>query len=351
MRKRTSTNSRNNLGIIALSLMLGFISFSPVSAFNETKYGSNQVYNTALQGTNKSTASAKTTEQNRKGKQEKVHVILNGDTIVSYAAVDSATTDLSEESSNDSVSVTNVNINGKDVKVDQDAINKIYTITDRLQNIVYTLGNSTFGSIIGVLIGLVVATLAIVFVIFILGFPVWIILFFIWLYRRIRKNRDIQREKDEASYVHRETRYQEPKQYSNKNNADRDFAQSLNNEPDDYNYREAIMAANNLIESATVQIFIGLGIGFFLYVFISSTMGIAIGGLILFIGIGKYMSGKQRLKNIKEDRADRENYYRPNNNQQAKQKDPQEENDDQKNESADCLNPQKEEEDNNRQQL
>lgn len=318
MRKITSTNSRNNLGIIALSLMLGFISISAASAGNSTNYEKNKIQTSESQKTTQIKNSAKVTEN--KGKQEKVNVILNGDTVVSYAAVGNDTTDLSEESRNDSVGATNVNINGKNV--DKDAINKIYSISNSLENILSTLGNSTFGSIIGVVIGLLIATLAICFVIFILGFPIWIVLFLIWLYRRIKRNREDQRRKDEASFMHKENL--EPKQDS-ENNSNYDFSQDLNHSPNDYNYREAIMSANNMIESATRQIFMGIGVGLFLLFFVSDDMGIAIGALITLIGVGKRISGKQRLKNIKEYCTDRDNYYGQKSNKQEEKKEQEEE--------------------------
>lgn len=311
MKKITSTNSRKGLGILTLLLILGFSSIGLASA--NTNRQNNQIETSSKKDLAQSKIDRK--KSNNKQKQEKVHVILNGDTIVSYAAVDSTVTDLSNKEEANSTGVINVNTKNEDV--DKDTVNKIYSISNNIENILSTLGNSTFGSIIGVIIGLLIAGLVICFVVFILGFPIWIILFIVWLYRRIKKNREDERKRDEASFTYNENL--DTKQEYNNNEAC-DFSQNLNHNPNDYNYREAIMSANNMIESATRQIFVGIGVGLFLMFFISDDMGLAIGTLITLIGIGKRISGKQRLKNIKEYCTDRDNYYSKKENSQEGQK-------------------------------
>lgn len=310
MKKITISDRRNKLGIIAFSLILGFISVGQASAIDSTNGESNSIQTVAIQDTNQTTANKDGAEA--KEKQEKVHVILNGDTVVSYAAIDSTTTDISEENQHKASSPIYTSSRSNN-RVDNETLDKVGMVTENIENIISALGDSTFGSIMGVMVGLLVATLAIVFVLFVLGFPIWVILFFIWLYRRIRRNREEQRMKNEASFTYRKRAPQEPVSDLGKDansNAYDSPSQNLDDALGDYDFREAILSANDMIEASIRQIFVGLGVGFFLAVFISFPMGVAIGGLILVIAIGKNMSGKQRLKNIKEYRAEKENYYR-----------------------------------------
>jgi len=305
MKKRTEINKRNYLGIIGLSLVLGLSSIGPSLAMNSVTFVGKKAQASTLEQTSQTTK-LKTNKaiKAEKLKQEKVKVILNGDTIDSYAAIDSITTDLTESNTGDS-SMVSTTSNG--TYRNSNPVEKIDLIGSRIENIVNTLtnfGNTTFGSIIGVLIASFVVIVGIILVIFFLGFPVWVILFFIWLYRRIRRNREEQRHSDRESFTQKEKMYHSearPNSDSTATNKGADnFAQHLNNDANEHHYREEIMATNRMIESSIKQIFVGLGVGFFLAIFVSFTMGIAIGILIVAIGVGKNISGKQRLKNIKE---------------------------------------------------